>query len=299
MPQNIDPVYLLEPIITILFSVGLVVYWHYRRSFRRALLGYSLIAYAGAIAVKVALQALTFSAFQARFGNNPLGLGVYFGAQTVFFEVGGAFLVAAWAVSQGKLDAKDEESYGLGLALWENAGYVGVLGLINFTVVYVTLASGGPTSEQLFSSLMGTRPELFYAPLEALSRWLRSPGTSEFSPVPLLLGIPLSPSSMPSQEKLFLAGSADGVGRPLRAIRKHSDDSSVRMGHIHTWVRRPRSYFACAKDFATSRCVTGTKSESDFDLFQKQCLIIPQANRPCFDANIAESRIDDLLWRAS
>jgi len=168
MPQNMDPVYLLEPIITILFSVGLVVYWHYRRSFRRALLGYSLIAYAGAIAVKVALQALTFSAFQARFGNNPLGLGVYFGAQTVFFEVGGAFLVAAWAVSQGKLDAKDAESYGLGLALWENAGYVGVLGLINFTVVYVTLASGGPTSEQLFSSLMGTRPELFYAPLEAL-----------------------------------------------------------------------------------------------------------------------------------
>lgn len=168
MTQNMDPVYFLEPIISILFSVGLVVYWHYRRSFRRALLGYSLLAYAGAIAAKVALQALTFSAFQARFSNNPSALGVYFGAQTVFFEVGGAFLVAAWAVSRGKLDAKDAESYGLGLALWENAGYIGTLGLVNFIAVYMMLASGGPTSQQLFSSLISARPELFYAPLEAL-----------------------------------------------------------------------------------------------------------------------------------
>jgi hypothetical protein len=168
MTQNIDPVYFLEPVIIILFSAGLVVYWHYRRSFRWALLGYSLLAYAGAIAVKVVLQALTFSTFQAWFGNNPPGLGVYFGAQTVFFEVGGAFLVAAWAVSRGKLDAKDAEGYGLGLALWENAGYVGVFGLVNFIVVYIMLASGGPNSQQLLSSLVRARPELFYAPLEAL-----------------------------------------------------------------------------------------------------------------------------------
>jgi hypothetical protein len=168
MTQNIDLVYLLQPIVTILFSVGLVVYWHYRRSFRRAILRYSLLAYAGAIAVKVVLQALTYSAFHARFGGNPWALGVYFGVQTVFFEVGGAFLVAAWAVSRGKLDAKDAESYGLGLALWENAGYLGVLGLVNFVAVYVMLAVGGPTSQQVFSSLITTRPELFYTPLEAL-----------------------------------------------------------------------------------------------------------------------------------
>jgi len=168
MTQNIDLVYLLQPIITILFSVGLVVYWHYRRSFRRAILGYSLLAYAGAIAVKVVLQTLTYSAFHATFGNNPSALGVYFGAQTVFFEVGGAFLVAAWAVSRGKLNANDAESYGLGLALWENAGYLGVLGLVNFVAVYVMLAVGGPTSQQVLSSLNTTRPELFYGPLEAL-----------------------------------------------------------------------------------------------------------------------------------
>ena len=168
MTQNIDLVYLIQPIVTILFSVGLVVYWHYGRTFRRAILGYSLLAYAGAIAVKVVLQALTYGPFQARFGNNPSALGVYFGAQTVFFEVGGAFLVAAWASSRGKLEAKDAESYGLSLALWENAGYLGVLGLVNFVAVYVMLAIGGPTSQQVFSSLITTRPELFYAPLQAL-----------------------------------------------------------------------------------------------------------------------------------
>jgi len=168
MPQNMDPVYFLEPVIIILFSAGLVLYWHYRRSFRRALLGYSLLAYAGAIAVKVILQALTFNAFQAWYDKNPWALGIYFGAQTVFFEVGGAFLVAAWAVSRGKLDAKDAEAYGLGLALWENAGYVGVLGLANFIAVYAMLATGGPNSQQLLSSLVKARPELFYAPLEAL-----------------------------------------------------------------------------------------------------------------------------------
>ena len=168
MTQNMDPAYFLQPIITILFSVGLVVYWHYRRCFRTAILAYSLLAYAGAIAVKVVLQALTFNAFQAQFGNNPTALGAYFGAQTVFFEVGGAFLVAAWAVSRGKLDIKDAESYGLSLALWENAGYLGVLGLVNFVVVYVMLAAGGPTSQQLFSTLIRTRPELFYAPVQAL-----------------------------------------------------------------------------------------------------------------------------------
>jgi len=55
--QNIDLLYFLQPIITILFSVGLVVYWYYRRAFRKAVLVFSLLAYAGAIAVKAVLQA--------------------------------------------------------------------------------------------------------------------------------------------------------------------------------------------------------------------------------------------------
>ena len=113
--QNIDALYFLQPILTVAFSAGLVIYWNRKRSFTRAALVLSLLAYAGAIAAKIILQTLTYSGFVSRVGNNPVALGGYFGVQTVFFEVGGAYLVAAWAVSRKKLDSKDAESYGLGL----------------------------------------------------------------------------------------------------------------------------------------------------------------------------------------
>ena len=83
MVQNIDPVYFLQPVITILLTVTLVVYWHYRRSFTRAVLIYSALAYIGAIAAKVIAQAATFNSFQARFSDNAAVLGAYFGAQTL------------------------------------------------------------------------------------------------------------------------------------------------------------------------------------------------------------------------
>jgi hypothetical protein len=125
------------------------------------------LAYAGAIAVKVAVQVLTYTTFLARFGDNPAALGAYFGIQTVLLEVGGAFLVATWAVSRGKLSTKDAEGYGLGLAFWENAGYLGVLGLFTLVSIYLTLAIS-PISQQVYSSLISTRPDLFYPPSQAL-----------------------------------------------------------------------------------------------------------------------------------
>ena len=159
--QNINPLYFLQPIITMAFSVGLVIYWHLKRSFTRAVLVYSLIAYAGAIAVKILFQYSTFGAFLASFGNSSTALGVYFGVQTVFFEVGGAYLVAAWAFSRGKLSSRDAEGYGIGLALWENAGYLGILGLVNLLSVYLTLAFGGPAAQELYSTLVKIQPALF------------------------------------------------------------------------------------------------------------------------------------------
>ena len=167
--QNIDPLYFLQPIITIAFSVGLLIYWNRKRTFTRATFALSLLAYAGAIAVKVVLQTFTYGAFLLRFSNNSLALGAYFGIQTVFFEVGGAYLVAVWAVSRGKMNPKDAESYGLGLAFWENAGYLGVLGLINLLSVYSTLAFGGPTAQELYSTLIKVRPDLFNSAAQALA----------------------------------------------------------------------------------------------------------------------------------
>jgi hypothetical protein len=166
--QNIDPIYLLQPIITIAFSTGLVIYWRMKRNFTGAVFAYSLLAYAGAIAIKIVLQTLTYNSYLAIFKDNPSALGVYFGVQTVLFEVGGAFLVAVWAVSRGKLNAKDAEGYGLGLAFWENVGYVGILGLLNLVSVYLALAFGGPIAQRVYSQLIISKPELFDPPSLAL-----------------------------------------------------------------------------------------------------------------------------------
>jgi hypothetical protein len=162
--ENISPLYFLQPIITIAFSAGLIVYWRLKRTFTGAAFGYSLLAYAGAIAIKIVLQELTYNSYLAMFKANQAALGVYFGLQTVFFEVGGAFLLAAWAVSRGKLDVKDAEGYGLGLAFWENAGYIGILGLLNLVTIYLELAFGGPTAQQVYSLLITSRPALFEPP---------------------------------------------------------------------------------------------------------------------------------------
>lgn len=166
--QNIDLIYLLQPIITIAFSTGLIIYWRMKRNFTGAVFAYSLLAYAGAIAIKIVLQTLTYNSYLTIFKDNPSALGVYFGVQTVLFEVGGAFLVAVWAVSRGKLNVKDAEGYGLGLAFWENVGYIGILGLLNLISVYFALAFGGPIAQRVYSQLIISKPELFEPPSSAL-----------------------------------------------------------------------------------------------------------------------------------
>ncbi|MGI0079116.1 MAG: hypothetical protein ACRECH_05790, partial [Nitrososphaerales archaeon] len=60
--QNIDPIYFITPITVIAFSFGLVIYCHYRRGFSKWVLGYSLAAYAGAIALKYLVQIPTIGA---------------------------------------------------------------------------------------------------------------------------------------------------------------------------------------------------------------------------------------------
>ncbi|MDG6909377.1 MAG: YhfC family intramembrane metalloprotease [Nitrososphaerota archaeon] len=166
--QNIDPVYFLTPAITVAFSFGLAVYWRLRRRFSGWVLLTSLVAYAGAIALKVVLQALTYAPFAAAVGGNPAALGVYFGAQTAVFEVGGAFAVARYAVSRQKLNAGDAEGYGIGLAMWENGVLIGALGLVNYVAYYAILGSGGSLATQLYNTLVADAPALFNPPSAAL-----------------------------------------------------------------------------------------------------------------------------------
>ena len=166
--QNIDPLYLLQPIVTIAFSAGIVIYWHLKRKFTALAFVCSLLAYGGAIACKVIFQAITFNALMAGFHGDLSILGAYFGIQTVVFEVGGAYLVARLVVSRGKLETGDAEAYGLGLAFWENAGYLGVLGMFSLLSIYLTLSAGSISSLELYSNLITNRSTLFYPPSQAL-----------------------------------------------------------------------------------------------------------------------------------
>ncbi|MDH2900561.1 MAG: hypothetical protein PXY39_06275 [archaeon] len=84
--QNIDPLYFITPIVVIEFSFGLVLYWHFKRSFSKWVLIYSLAAYAGAIALKYMIQIPTIAALDSAFGNSPVVLGLYYGIQTGVFK---------------------------------------------------------------------------------------------------------------------------------------------------------------------------------------------------------------------
>ncbi|MCL2643066.1 MAG: YhfC family intramembrane metalloprotease [Candidatus Bathyarchaeota archaeon] len=159
--QNINALYFLSPIIMIAFSVGLIAYWKIKKRFTVWTLLLSLVAFAGAIALKVVVQHFTIHPFTEAVAGNPVALGIYVGLQTVIFEVGGAYLAARIAFSHGKIRADDAEGYGVGLAFWENGVLVGGSTLLNFIVYYVILAGGGLAAQQLFDTLSTAAPILF------------------------------------------------------------------------------------------------------------------------------------------
>jgi uncharacterized membrane protein YhfC len=166
--QNIDPILILQPIIIIIICTALLSYWYSKRHFHWMILVYSLVAYAVAIALKYAVQIPTINIVIANFGSHSIELGLYYGLQTVFFEVGLAFVVARYAFSHGKLERKDAEAYGSGLAFWENAGFLGVLSLINLIAYLSILQTNTPLAQTLYNQLSTNAPSLFAPTTQAL-----------------------------------------------------------------------------------------------------------------------------------
>jgi hypothetical protein len=166
--QNIDPIFILQPAIVVAICVGLLVYWRRKRGFELEVIWYSFIAYASAIALKYAVQLPTIGAVEGYFGGGSLGLGIYYGLQTVFFEVGLAFVVARYLVRKGRLRRKDAEAYGAGLAFWENAALLGALPLINLIAYYSLLSTNSSLAQTLYNQLVQGSPGLFDPPAEAL-----------------------------------------------------------------------------------------------------------------------------------
>lgn len=166
--QNIDPIFILQPVIVIAFSIGTVLYWNWKEGFTRYVLGFSLLAYGGAIAAKVAFQYATAPTFLYISHGSISLLGLYFGLQTMIFEVGGAFLVARFAVSRRMMKKNDGVAYGLGLAFWENAILLSATSFLSLLFYFITIAQGGAAADTLYSLLSQSQPQLFYAPLDAI-----------------------------------------------------------------------------------------------------------------------------------
>jgi hypothetical protein len=166
--ENINPIFVIQPVIVILIATALMLYWYRKRHFHVNVWLYSLIAYGVAIALKYAVQLPTINFVVGASGVSSVGLGLYYGLQTVVFEVGLAFGVAYFAVKRGKLDKSDAEAYGSGLAFWENAGFLGALSLLNLIAYYVILSMGGSLAELTHNQLTTNAPVLFSSNLEAL-----------------------------------------------------------------------------------------------------------------------------------
>jgi hypothetical protein len=161
--QNIDLLFILQPIIVIIIASALLVYWHSKRRFHLTVLVYSLMAYAIAIALKYAVQSLPINIVL-----NNVELGVYYGLQTVIFEVGLAYFVAWYAISHGKLERKDAEAYGAGLAFWENAVLLGILPLISLVAYYGILSTNTSLAQTLYDQLYKSAPGYFAPAAQAL-----------------------------------------------------------------------------------------------------------------------------------
>jgi len=166
--ENINVLYFLQPLVVVLFSIGLIVFWRLRRSFRWMVLLYALVAYAGAIIFKNIVQLLTASTVVESYGAQSIVFGLYLGVQTAIFEVGGAFIVAWFLASRGKIFAKDSESYGVSLAFWENGALLGALPLINLISIYVILSSNTPVAITVYDQLFTAQPALFDQSLSVL-----------------------------------------------------------------------------------------------------------------------------------
>jgi hypothetical protein len=162
--QNIDLVLLLQPLLALAISFGAIVYWWIRRGFRGMVFALSAGAYFIAIAAKYAIQIPTATSVEEYFGKVSVGTGIYFGLQTVFLEVGLAYLFARYAARRWRLQTSDAVPYGLSLSFMENGVLLGIFSIMNLGITYLLLASGTSAASAAYSQAVASEPSLFLPP---------------------------------------------------------------------------------------------------------------------------------------
>ncbi len=158
--------FFLESIGSIAIVVGLLVMYR-KKGLTLAVLGISAVSYFLAIALKTVVQAFTLGSMEASFGYSSIPTSLYLGAQTVMFEVFGAYLFAL--AFRKYITQKSAEAYGLSLAFWENGILLGALSLISLLADFLIIASGPSSLSTLVSDqLHKASPGLFVGTLQAL-----------------------------------------------------------------------------------------------------------------------------------
>jgi len=152
---------MLQPILALAITLGAIIFWWFRRGFRGIILLTSAAAYFIALTAKELIQIPTAVSVESMFGTTSIGLGLYFGLQTVFLEVGLAYLFAVYMARTRGLKASDGVSYGLALAFWENGVLLGVISIVNLGVTYLLLAGGGSEANTVYNQLVTIEPAVF------------------------------------------------------------------------------------------------------------------------------------------
>ena len=166
--MEIDPVIFLYPLASLGITLGVVLFWRWRRGFRLILIPLTLGAYFLAIGLKVVVQELTAVQAADFFGPISAGFGLYLGLQTVFFEVGLAYIFALVGARKLRLATSDGVSFGLGLAFWENGVLLGAYPLIQLVIIYVALLGNSSAAASTYFSVVTSHPDYFCAPAQLL-----------------------------------------------------------------------------------------------------------------------------------
>jgi hypothetical protein len=137
--NSIDLVYLAQPLAIVAATSLLLVRYYRARLLSVDVIEFSALAYFLAIVGKVFFQlAVAPPASLA-------GQGLYYGLQTVFLEVGLAYVFVRYAVEHGLIRVDQAPAYGAGLAFWENGVLLGLLALPGLVAEISAGGSGLPS----------------------------------------------------------------------------------------------------------------------------------------------------------
>ena len=146
MIPQINPLSLLWPLITIIIGTLPILILKVNAK----VFGVAAISYFIAIALKIVIQELTLNYIIIY----PYYIqGLYYGGQTAIFEIGLAFLFAVIFKIDKPID------FGVSLAFWENAIFLGFLSgitLPDVLISYYLIASNAPASKIIYESFKNT-----------------------------------------------------------------------------------------------------------------------------------------------